>query len=143
VALLGGGARNFVLGKKVMDNSNYDKPVCLECGDKIKGRSDKKFCNDACRSAHHNKKNKVASNPQKTINNLLSKNRRILKDCFEQSEHNTVPIIKLENKGFVFNFYTHLIDSNKGQSYRYCYDFGYSPGSNGEVHIAKYPGTYL
>jgi len=84
VALLGGGARNFVLGKKVMDNSNYDKPVCLECGDKIKGRSDKKFCNDACRSAHHNKKNKVVSNPQKTINNLLSKNRRILKDCFEQ-----------------------------------------------------------
>ncbi|MFZ9631862.1 MAG: hypothetical protein ACO3AQ_07485, partial [Bacteroidia bacterium] len=77
------------------------------------------------------------------INNLLSKNRRILKDCFEQAEHNTVPIIKIENKAFVYNFYTHLIDSNKGQSYRYCYDFGYSPGSNGEAHIAKYPGTYL
>ena len=126
-----------------MENQNVDKPVCCECGDKIKGRSDKKFCNDACRSAHHNKKNKVVCSPQKKINSVLSKNRRILKDCFEQSEDKRVPKLKLENQGFVFNFYTHQINSNKGVSYRYCYDFGYYPGVNGEIHIAQYPGTYL
>lgn len=126
-----------------MENQENLKPLCLECGDKIRGRSDKKFCNDACRSAYHNRKSKDVSNPQKTINKLLNKNRKILKDCFEQSEHKTVPMIKLENKGFVFNFYTHLEDSNKGVLYRYCYDFGYYPGSNGDVHIAKYPGTHL
>ena len=72
------------------------------------------------------------------------KNRKILKEAYETSgASETIPLRRLENKGFVFNFYTHLIDSNKGQSYRYCYDFGYYPGTNGEVHIAKYPGTYL
>ena len=84
-----------------MENQNVDKPVCCECGDKIKGRSDKKFCNDACRSAHHNKKNKVVCSPQKKINSVLSKNRRILKDCFEQSEDKRVPKLKLENQGFM------------------------------------------
>ena len=143
MTVLGDNPLIVVLAQKAMEKMITEKPICLECGDKIKGRSDKKFCNDACRSAHHNKKNKIASTPQKTINNLLSKNRRILKDCFEQSEDKTVPKMKLENKGFVFNFYTHLVDTNKGISYKYCYDFGYYPGSDGYIHIAKYPGTYL
>ena len=130
MTVLGDNPLIVVLAQKAMEKMITEKPICLECGDKIKGRSDKKFCNDACRSAHHNKKNKVASTPQKTINNLLSKNRRISK-------------MKLENKGFVFNFYTHLVDTNKGISYKYCYDFGYYPGSDGYIHIAKYPGTYL
>ena len=33
--------------------------TCLECGEKIIGRSDKKFCNDACRNSYNNKQNKV------------------------------------------------------------------------------------
>ena len=31
---------------------------CLECGDKIVGRIDKKFCSDGCRNAYNNKVNK-------------------------------------------------------------------------------------
>lgn len=27
---------------------------CLECGEKIVGRADKKFCNDYCRNAYNN-----------------------------------------------------------------------------------------
>jgi hypothetical protein len=32
--------------------------VCLECGEKIVGREDKKFCSDGCRNAYNNKINK-------------------------------------------------------------------------------------
>ena len=33
--------------------------LCLECGDKLFGRIDKKFCSDACRNAYNNKINKA------------------------------------------------------------------------------------
>ena len=31
---------------------------CLECGEPLKGRVDKKFCSDYCRNSHNNKVNK-------------------------------------------------------------------------------------
>ena len=32
--------------------------LCLECGDHLKGRIDKKFCSDYCRNSFNNKVNK-------------------------------------------------------------------------------------
>ena len=54
--------------------------TCLECGEKIIGRSDKKFCNDACRNSYNNKQNKDSSNLMRNINNKLRKNFRILSE---------------------------------------------------------------
>ena len=53
---------------------------CLECGEKIIGRADKKFCNDACRNAYNNKMNKDSSNFMRTVNNRLRRNYRILSE---------------------------------------------------------------
>lgn len=36
---------------------------CPECGDKIIGRADKKFCSDACRNAYNNALNKDSKKP--------------------------------------------------------------------------------
>ena len=35
---------------------------CLECNDVLHGRSDKKFCSDACRNTYNNKKKSI--NPE-------------------------------------------------------------------------------
>ena len=51
---------------------------CLECGDKLIGRADKKFCSDQCRNAYNNRNNSDANNLVRNINNTLRKNRRIL-----------------------------------------------------------------
>ena len=51
---------------------------CLQCGDKISGRSDKKFCSDYCRNAFNNDQNRDVNNYVRNINNILRKNRRIL-----------------------------------------------------------------
>jgi predicted nucleic acid-binding Zn ribbon protein len=99
-----------------MENQFNVSNTCKECGDKLKGRADKVFCNDACRSAFNNRRNR---------------------------EQSTIPIRRLENKGFLFNFFTHTEEPNKGNCYRYCYDFGYAEAKNGELMITKYPGTYL
>ena len=54
--------------------------VCLECGEKIVGREDKKFCSDGCRNAYNNKINKDSTNYMRNINNKLRKYYRILLD---------------------------------------------------------------
>jgi len=35
---------------------------CPECGEKIIGRADKKFCSDQCRNSYNNRLNSDASN---------------------------------------------------------------------------------
>ena len=50
---------------------------CPECGDKIIGRIDKKFCSDGCRNAYNNRINKDSKNLIRNTNNRLRKNYRI------------------------------------------------------------------
>ena len=52
--------------------------ACLECGAKIVGRIDKKFCSDACRNAYNNRINKDSKNLIRNTNNRLRRNYRIL-----------------------------------------------------------------
>jgi len=44
--------------------------ACLECGDNIVGRIDKKFCSDGCRNAYNNKVNKDSKNLIRNTNNI-------------------------------------------------------------------------
>ena len=46
---------------------------CLECGEKIVGRIDKKFCSDACRNAYNNNVNKDSKNLIRNTNNGFEK----------------------------------------------------------------------
>jgi hypothetical protein len=51
---------------------------CIECGSRIVGRSDKKFCNGSCRNAYHNEKSRDELNSVRRTNRILGRNRRIL-----------------------------------------------------------------
>lgn len=51
---------------------------CLECGETILGRSDKKFCNDACRNAYNNRVNSDYTNLMRMIHNRLRNNYGLL-----------------------------------------------------------------
>jgi len=99
--------------------------VCLECGEKIIGRSDKKFCNDGCRNAYNNKNNKDTSNLMRNINNKLRKNFRILSD--QKFVDGKVKTTKqnLSIIGFDFNYFTHFKVYKNGAEYRFVYDIGY------------------
>ncbi|NAW51393.1 hypothetical protein GNY06_08360 [Elizabethkingia argentiflava] len=98
--------------------------VCLECGDKMLGRSDKKFCSDGCRNAYNNKHNKDYTNLMRNTHNRLRKNYRIL--CQVNEEGKTkVSRQKLVALGFDFNFITQTIIYKNGSEYRFVYDQGY------------------
>lgn len=100
---------------------------CLECGDKILGRADKKFCSDGCRNAHNNKLNADANSLVRNINNALRKNRRILEGLLEGHAEGKarVPLKKLASQGFYFEYITSIYTTRTGSQYRFCYEFGY------------------
>ena len=52
---------------------------CLECGEMLHGRTDKKFCSDACRNTYNNKLKSVAGSQYvRKVNGILKRNRNIM-----------------------------------------------------------------
>lgn len=99
---------------------------CPECGEKIVGRIDKKFCSDACRNAYNNSKNKDQRNLIRNTNNWLRKNYRIL-EALNPDQKTTVSRAKLIEKGFDFNYFTSIYTTKAGKVYYFVYDQGYLP----------------
>ncbi|REH56082.1 hypothetical protein C7448_101111 [Tenacibaculum gallaicum] len=97
---------------------------CLECGEKVIGRVDKKFCSDYCRNAHNNKVNKESKNLIRNTNNRLRKNYKILSEL-NTSGKTKVTRRKLFDRGFDFKFITSLYITKTGNTYFYVYDQGY------------------
>ena len=52
--------------------------LCMECSTPVKGRADKKFCDDQCRSSYYNRTKMKEISVTKNINKILKKNRQIL-----------------------------------------------------------------
>lgn len=109
---------------------------CLECGEKIIGRSDKKFCNDACRNAYNNKQNKDSTNLMRNINNKLRKNYRILVEVNTDGK-TKIAKSKLESLGFDFDYFTNLKVYKNGSEYKFIYDYGYKLLEEDFVLIVK------
>ncbi|MCE2893242.1 MAG: hypothetical protein LW721_02295 [Flammeovirgaceae bacterium] len=103
--------------------------ACLECGEKIKGRADKKFCSDQCRVAYNNKLNRDESNYMTNVVNLLRKNRRILLEL-NPSGKTRVSRETLTKKGFDFNYHTSQYKTKENAVYYYCFEQGYLPVEN-------------
>jgi endogenous inhibitor of DNA gyrase (YacG/DUF329 family) len=97
---------------------------CPECGDKIIGRADKKFCSDACRNAYNNALNKDSKNLVRNINNWLRKNYRIL-EKLNSKDKTKVKRDTLAKHGFNFEYYTSQYITKTGSIYNYVYDQGY------------------
>ncbi len=109
---------------------------CLECGEKIIGRSDKKFCNDACRNAYNNKQNKDSTNLMRNVNNKLRKNYRILVETNTDGK-TKITRSKLESLGFDFDYFTNLKVYKNGSEYKFIYDYGYKLLEDDFVLIVK------
>ena len=98
--------------------------TCNECGQKLLGRKDQKFCSDYCRNTFNNRQNQDATKYVRRINNILRKNRRILEELNPNGKQ-TVDGIRLAEEGFNFHYYTNVYETKKGAKYTFCYDQGY------------------
>lgn len=99
---------------------------CPECGAKIIGRADKKFCSDACRNSANNTKNKDSKNLMRNIHNRLRKNYRIL-EMLNPYEKTKTTKAKLLAAGFDFTYFTSIYTTKAGTVYYFVYDQGYLP----------------
>jgi len=97
---------------------------CLECGEKLIGREDKKFCNDACRNTYNNKLNKDTTNMMRNINYTLRKNYRILSELNPDGKTKVLRK-KLLDLGFDFSLMTSVYTTKTQNTYYFIYDQGY------------------
>ena len=110
---------------------------CLDCGELIRGRSDKKFCNDQCRNNFNNRQNSDVNGMVKTINSILKRNRRILEELIPEEGKTRITKTKLVEKGYSLTYHTHTYTTQKGAVYKFCYEYGYLPLDNDWYLIVK------
>jgi len=121
-------------------------PQCLECFSPIKGRTDKRFCDDACRTSFNNKKRqleaKTAPDFLKKIPKILLNNYRILKKC-NTSPPTKIERNKLEALGFNFNYITSCYTTKSGDIYQFCFDQGYLPIKEDVILLVVQPSQVI
>jgi hypothetical protein len=101
--------------------------TCLQCGNEVKGRTDKKFCDDQCRTNYNNHVNSD-THLVRTINHSLRKNRKILEELIPPEEGKTKATRRrLEEKGFCFSYHTHTYTTKAGATYLFYYEYGILP----------------
>jgi predicted nucleic acid-binding Zn ribbon protein len=118
----------------------FEAKKCLACGTSLKGRIDKKFCDDNCRNSYNNLQKAKGSHSiyVRNINNTLLKNRKVLESILPVGEETAkANKEKLQRLGFQFKYLTHSYTTKTGKTYHYCYDYGYLPLENEWYLIVK------
>ena len=114
-----------------------DKKNCLSCGAVVKGRSDKKFCNDYCRNSWHTRKNPIPDVVRRT-NSILLKNRKILSAIlFNDGKARKIEREELLIRGFRFAYNTHMVYVQSGRQYFFCYEYGWTDLNSNVYLIVK------
>lgn len=103
--------------------------LCLECGARLMGRVDKKFCNDQCRNIYNNKLNRDETAYMSKVNRVMRKNRRILKELNPEGKAK-VKRKAMDSLGFDFKYFTNVYKTKEGKVYYFCYEYGYLPLEN-------------
>ena len=110
--------------------------ICLDCRQPLKGRADKKFCDDQCRSNFNNRIKLQKSDFVKEVNAILSKNRNILQKLNPDGK-TKITREKLLGKGLSFTYFTHIYQTQKGNTYYFCYEYGYLKLENDDFLLVK------
>jgi len=102
----------------------------------LRGRSDKKFCDDQCRSNYNNHMKAGQQCFIRPVNNILRKNHSVLsKICTDKKIR-----IKKEDllkNGFNPDYHTHMLHAQNGNTYFFCYDYGFLLLNNDEMLLVK------
>lgn len=111
---------------------------CKACGHLIRGRSDKKFCNDYCRNGFNNQLKAPTENNIRNINHQLLKNRRALDALLPFDEKMAVvDLLELLGKGFNETYHTQTKTLQPGVTQYFCYDLGFFKIENEKCVIVR------
>lgn len=106
-----------------------EQPICQYCGKPIKGRSDKRFCNDDCRNHYnrHERQEKTKPHPNtQEIFRIIRKNYILLKALAKPDALSTNYYDEtITELGINQNFCTSAHLDADGKLWRYCFDYGW------------------
>ena len=114
-----------------------NKKACLACGLSLAGRSDKKFCDDGCRSSWNNRRRQEDAGLLKKTDAILKRNRRILQDHSGSEPEARLNRRHLMASGFLPDFVTRIEADPAGGLIRYYYEFGMRKLSGQEVEVFR------
>ena len=114
---------------------NIQKRVCQTCGKVVSGRTDKKFCDDACRSVFNNRNRRNGLESVRNTDAILRRNRMILRNMLNEQEAVRLEKNRLLATGYRPEFLTSIASDPAGGIIRYCYEFGVRRISGNEVQI--------
>ncbi len=112
--------------------------VCLECRKPLNGRRDKKFCDEGCRNTYHNRINSEKPLSVRSVNTILSKNRKIISQIMYMKGELEITEQKLSGMGFNFEYFTGLSNENN-KIYHHCYEFAYVSENKGIYKVYQLP----
>ena len=110
--------------------------ACLECGDPIEyGRSDKKFCCEACKNRWHNREVSSSRKFRQKVSSSLEKNYFIL-DSVRRTTLKTILVSDLETMGFRPGYFTSYSKGRNAEVFM-CYDLKYVVRNGSVISISK------
>ncbi len=109
---------------------------CLNCGEILTGRKDKKYCDQHCKSAYQYTAKKGQQSPFFIrVDKQLRLNRKILKK-YNVGGKAIVRHDVLIKEGFNPSFFTHYWKNLEGNVYLFVYEYGFLKTT--EHHRTKY-----
>lgn len=119
---------------------------CLYCDKTIRGRTDKKFCNDYCRNYYNYLLKAKDGAAEKEINKILSRNRRVLQQISEEGKYVSIPRERLLSMGFDQRFCTEVYFTKSNSVCFFCYEYGFVLSSGNLAFVferSKYQAVNL
>lgn len=98
------------------------KNTCQDCGEKLFGRADKKYCDDHCRNNANNKMNTIRYEHIKQVNRILKSNWSILHCLYLKGKMRSNKDILIQ-LGFEFEYVTGIEIENGQIALLRCYNF--------------------
>lgn len=111
--------------------------LCLDCGEPLMGRIDKKFCNDYCRTRYNNRQNTLNNEYVRKVNTILRKNYKLLHQLIEEEKKSKTTKENLLIDGFNFYYFTNTYETQKGKMYKFVYDYGYLELEDEQIALVK------
>lgn len=111
---------------------------CKVCQKKLIGRTDKIFCDIACKNHYHKKMRYISKQAAIEINSYLKRNYIILHEVLGPNK-TQIKVYRnvLEQKKFRFKYHTHFYVNSRNKTFYFIYDLGWMAFSDDEVLIVR------
>ncbi len=116
---------------------NHTTRHCLACNKIIRGRIDKKYCNDHCRNNYNNQQRMPESSYVRQITQNMRRNRNILMRLLGNMNQTLIERERLIEQGFRFRYHTHIENTMQGEHLICCYDMAYRTKNDDEVWVQR------